>query len=314
MASNAAFGGQDAGPVFLAAALTAPPILSPDSLPPLRLPPHVPPPLPLRRYVACMNPTAGSFTVDPRLQRLFVTLAVETPGSDSLMQVYGTFLHGHLKKFNAGGFVGGQAQLEGGVLVPGGSDGDYAAPQLSKVEHASSLPLTLPLRLCACSPPSLSRPSCLPSCRACRPACPPAVPAVPACLLRLPALPAAPARLPSLPAEVQELGTKILQAALALHERVVAQFRKTAVNFHYEFTVRHLAQVFQGLLMSTPEKYNCGAWRAVGGCLPQQLRPCYLPQTLIVACMHALLPALTDRNLWLRNAMLACPHVVHPAC
>lgn len=36
-----------------------------------------------------MNPTAGSFVVDPRLQRLFVTLAVETPGSDSLMQIFG---------------------------------------------------------------------------------------------------------------------------------------------------------------------------------------------------------------------------------
>lgn len=45
--------------------------------------------LPLRRYIACMNPTAGSFVVDPRLQRLFVTLAVETPGSDSLMQIFG---------------------------------------------------------------------------------------------------------------------------------------------------------------------------------------------------------------------------------
>ena len=33
------------------------------------------------------------------------------------------------------------------------------------------------------------------------------------------------------------MGTKILQAALALHERVSATFRKTAVNFHYEFTV-----------------------------------------------------------------------------
>ena len=54
-----------------------------------------------------MNPSAGSFTVDPRLQRLFVTLAVETPGNDSLMQVYGTFLHGHLKKFNAGKLQGG---------------------------------------------------------------------------------------------------------------------------------------------------------------------------------------------------------------
>ena len=54
----------------------------------------------------------------------------------------------------------------------------------------------------------------------------------------------------------QELGTKILQAALALHDKVASTFRKTAVNFHYEFTVRHLANVFQGLLMSTPEQFN----------------------------------------------------------
>lgn len=33
------------------------------------------------------------------------------------------------------------------------------------------------------------------------------------------------------------MGTKLLQAALALHERVSSTFRKTAVNFHYEFTV-----------------------------------------------------------------------------
>jgi dynein heavy chain len=44
---------------------------------------------------------------------------------------------------------------------------------------------------------------------------------------------------------VQELGTKVLQAALALHEKVSTTFRKTAINFHYEFTVRHLANVFQ---------------------------------------------------------------------
>ena len=41
------------------------------------------------------------------------------------------------------------------------------------------------------------------------------------------------------------MGTKILQAALALHEKVSTTFRKTAINFHYEFTVRHLANVFQ---------------------------------------------------------------------
>ena len=44
---------------------------------------------------------------------------------------------------------------------------------------------------------------------------------------------------------VQDLSTKILQAALALHDKVSTTFRKTAINFHYEFTVRHLANVFQ---------------------------------------------------------------------
>jgi dynein heavy chain len=34
--------------------------------------------------------------------------------------------------------------------------------------------------------------------------------------------------------DVQELGNKVLQAALALHDRVSSTFRKTAVNFHYE--------------------------------------------------------------------------------
>lgn len=49
-----------------------------------------------------MNPTAGSFVIDPRLQRLFATFAVETPSMDSLMTIFGSFLHGHLKKFNSG--------------------------------------------------------------------------------------------------------------------------------------------------------------------------------------------------------------------
>lgn len=68
-------------------------------------------------------------------------------------------------------------------------------------------------------------------------------------------------------AEVQELGAKLLQAALALHDKVVSTFRRTAINFHYEFTIRHLSQVFQGLLMSTPEKYNTGDLSAghIGG-------------------------------------------------
>ena len=38
--------------------------------------------------------------------------------------------------------------------------------------------------------------------------------------------------------------------------QVVSTFRKTAINFHYEFTVRHLANVFQGMLMSSAEQFN----------------------------------------------------------
>ena len=109
------------------------------------------------QYVACMNPTAGAFVINPRLQRLFMTLAVDMPAQDSLMKIYGTFLNGHLKHFSA---------------------------------------------------------------------------------------------------DCQELGMKLIQASLANHEKVVQSFRKTAVNFHYEFTVRHLTNVFQGLLFSTPDNFN----------------------------------------------------------
>ena len=112
------------------------------------------------------DPTAGAFTINPRLQRLFMTLAVDFPGQDSLMKIYGTFLNGHLKHFSA---------------------------------------------------------------------------------------------------DCQELGSKLIQASLANHEKVVASFRKTAVNFHYEFTVRHLSNVFQGLLFrlrrtstTSTSSPNCG--------------------------------------------------------
>jgi dynein heavy chain, axonemal len=46
-----------------------------------------------------MNPTAGSFIINPRLQRLFMTLAVDFPSQDSLVEIYGTFLRGHLQHF-----------------------------------------------------------------------------------------------------------------------------------------------------------------------------------------------------------------------
>lgn len=54
----------------------------------------------------------------------------------------------------------------------------------------------------------------------------------PACHLHLALCPAG--HLKKFSQDVQELGNKLLQAALALHEKVVSTFRKTAVNFHYE--------------------------------------------------------------------------------
>lgn len=59
------------------------------------VPPH--PLLPVRRYdkhkilqkeitntqyVACLNPTAGSFAITPRMQRHFATFAVQMPSND----------------------------------------------------------------------------------------------------------------------------------------------------------------------------------------------------------------------------------------
>ena len=52
------------------------------------------------QYLACMNNTAGSFEINPRLQRHFATLAIGFPGPTSLLTIYQTFLDGHLKRFS----------------------------------------------------------------------------------------------------------------------------------------------------------------------------------------------------------------------
>ncbi|XP_011314378.1 dynein beta chain, ciliary-like [Fopius arisanus] len=56
------------------------------------------------QYVSCMNPTAGSFTIDPRLQRHFAVFAVSFPGPDALVTIYSQMLQQHLanplQKFN----------------------------------------------------------------------------------------------------------------------------------------------------------------------------------------------------------------------
>lgn len=123
------------------------------------------------QYLAAMNPTAGSFIVNPRLQRLFATFAISFPSIEALNTIYATFLLGHLSNFND---------------------------------------------------------------------------------------------------ETQEVGKRLVQAALQLHKRVASTFRKTASNFHYEFNVRHVAGVFQGMLMGQPGQVTEGLGLETGvgiGCL-----------------------------------------------
>ena len=111
------------------------------------------------QFLASMNPTCGSFVVNPRLQRHFMIFAIGFPGSEALMTIFSTFLKGHLKNFSE--------ELQD-----------------------------------------------------------------------------------------EQFGHKLIQAALELHNKVASTFRKTAVNFHYEFSIRHLASVFKGLLMSDPAFFS----------------------------------------------------------
>ncbi|GCC26775.1 hypothetical protein chiPu_0005195 [Chiloscyllium punctatum] len=55
------------------------------------------------QYVSCMNPTAGSFTINPRLQRHFCVFALSFPGVDALATIYSTILSQHLKLGNFAG-------------------------------------------------------------------------------------------------------------------------------------------------------------------------------------------------------------------
>ena len=111
------------------------------------------------QVVTCMNPTAGSFDINPRLQRWFATFAIGLPGPTSLLTIYQTFLDGHLTNFTD---------------------------------------------------------------------------------------------------EIKGQSNALIKAALGLHSLVCTTFRKTAANFHYDFNLRHISNVFQGLLVSKPEQF-CSA-------------------------------------------------------
>jgi dynein heavy chain len=50
------------------------------------------------QYLSCMNPTAGSFIVNPRLQRHFWTISVPFPEQAALHTIYQTFMKGHFER------------------------------------------------------------------------------------------------------------------------------------------------------------------------------------------------------------------------
>ena len=52
------------------------------------------------QYVSCMNPTAGSFTINTRLQRHFCVFALSFPGADALATIYNSILSQHMATNN----------------------------------------------------------------------------------------------------------------------------------------------------------------------------------------------------------------------
>ena len=52
------------------------------------------------QFVSCLNPTAGSFYIDPRLQRSYCTYSVQMPSAESLQYIFSSILSGHFKSFS----------------------------------------------------------------------------------------------------------------------------------------------------------------------------------------------------------------------
>uniref|UniRef100_A0AAV2MDL9 AAA+ ATPase domain-containing protein n=1 Tax=Knipowitschia caucasica TaxID=637954 RepID=A0AAV2MDL9_KNICA len=50
------------------------------------------------QYIACMNPTAGNFHINPRLQRHFSVLAINLPSSDAQVSIFRQILVAHMQQ------------------------------------------------------------------------------------------------------------------------------------------------------------------------------------------------------------------------
>jgi len=107
--------------------------------------------------LSCFNPTAGSFKIDPRLQRQYCTFAVQMPSSENLVIIYKSIFMGHVSNFDP---------------------------------------------------------------------------------------------------DVQTFAERVVTASLELHRHVTAYFLPTAVKFHYQFNLRQLASVFEGLTRSKRDYFT----------------------------------------------------------
>uniref|UniRef100_A0A3Q3L381 Dynein axonemal heavy chain 11 n=1 Tax=Labrus bergylta TaxID=56723 RepID=A0A3Q3L381_9LABR len=65
------------------------------------------------QYITCMNPTAGSFSINPRLQRHFSVFSVHFPSADALATIFSSILSAH---FLQGGFSYGVSRSVGTLI------------------------------------------------------------------------------------------------------------------------------------------------------------------------------------------------------
>ncbi|CAM9358663.1 unnamed protein product [Ascophyllum nodosum] len=115
------------------------------------------------QFVGAMNHKSGSRSINPRLQRHFVTLVCQTPDDDDLTTIYGTVIGMHLETF---------------------------------------------------------------------------------------------------PAEMRRFGAPILEATVCLYRAVCSKFLPTAARFYYNFNMRDLSSIVQGLCMARLEHFVSQDWFA----------------------------------------------------
>ncbi|KAL0479463.1 dynein beta chain [Acrasis kona] len=55
---------------------------------------------------------------------------------------------------------------------------------------------------------------------------------------------------------IREMGNRLVMATIELHSKVSKEFLPTAVKFHYQFNLREISNIFQGLCLSSPGLYK----------------------------------------------------------